>query len=320
MIDDDPPFPHRSRPVIGLALGSGMARGFAHIGALKALDEAGIIPDVVVGTSMGAVVGGAYLAGKLHAVEEWATSLTSRSLWRQLDFSFTSGLVDGARLTRMLHEGVGGIRFSELDKPFICVAADLINGREVWLREGRVSRAIRASFSLPGAFKPVKIGGRWLVDGAMVNPVPVSVCHALGADVVIAVNVNGDLLGKKRYNHESETDPGSLSFALEQADDAGAGERLLGMAKRVVGASTEAPVMFRVMAASLNILLDRIARSRLAGDPADVNVIPRLGHIGLMEFHRAKEIIEEGYKAAQRSAERIKDSIEGFQTAFQEEH
>jgi NTE family protein len=289
-----------------------MARGFAHIGVLRAFEEAGVRPSIIAGTSMGAVVGGAYLAGQLDALEEWAKGLTTLGLVRQMDWSFTSGLIGGRKLTTLMLDAIGTTRFEDLDRPFVCVAADLLSGHEVWLRGGKMVRAMRASFSLPGAFKPVRIDGRWLVDGALVNPIPVSVCHALGADIVIAVNVNADLIGRKHVQYP-EGGASGLAAALERADHEKAGRRgVISTVQRVFGSTTEAPTMFRVMAASLNILLDRVARSRLAGDPADVNVIPKLGHIGLMEFHLAGEIIDEGYRAAQRAFERVGDAVSIF--------
>lgn len=302
-----------SKPTVGLALGSGMARGWAHIGVLRTLRAAGIEPDVVVGTSMGAVIGALHLAGKLDEAEAWARDLTSFGLVRHVDVALGGGgLVGGDKIVGVLRGVLGSMTFADLSKPFACVATDLITGHEVWLRKGPLVDALRASISLPGAFKPVKINNRWLVDGALVNPVPVSVCHAQGADVVIAVNVNADLVGRKASQMPGP-ERGRLANVLDEEQTAANG-RIAHFVQQMLGSSSGAPTTFRVMAASLNILLDRIARSRLAGDPADVVIAPRVGHVGMMEFHRASEVIEAGRLATEHVLQRIGEAIEVFRT------
>ncbi|MCH7694139.1 MAG: patatin-like phospholipase family protein [Proteobacteria bacterium] len=298
-------------PTIGLALGSGMARGWAHIGVLRVLEDAGIKPDVIVGTSMGAVVGGAYLAGRLDQVEKWARELTAFGVLRHMDVKLSGGgLVGGARLHSLLRRTLEGARFEGLPASFACVATDLLSGHEVWLRKGGLARAMRASFSMPGIFKPVRIGGQWLVDGALVNPVPVSVCHALGAQIVIAVNVNGDLLGKK-YSRRPDTATDQLAQALEDSAPKGS-SRIHSMLQQVFGATNNEPSTFSVMSASLDIILDRITRSRLAGDPPDISIVPRLGHIALMDFQRGAEIIDEGRAAAESVITELGDIVGTF--------
>jgi NTE family protein len=164
------------RQGIALALGGGVARGWAHIGVLRALDEAGVEIDMIAGTSIGALVGGCYLAGKLDALEEFARSLTKRRIFGLLDFSFGgSGLFGGMKLDAKLREHMAGIRFEDLPKPFVCVASEIRTGHEIWLSSGLLITAMRASYALPGVFEPVAANGRVLVDGALVNPVPVSV-------------------------------------------------------------------------------------------------------------------------------------------------
>ncbi len=298
-------------PTIGLALGSGMARGWAHIGVLRVLEDAGIKPDVIAGTSMGAVVGGAYLAGRLDQVEKWARGLTAFGVLRHMDVNWSGGgLVGGARLHSLLRRTLKGARFEGLPASFACVATDLLSGHEVWLRKGGLARAMRASFSMPGIFKPVRIGGQWLVDGALVNPVPVSVCHALGAQIVIAVNVNGDLLGKK-YSRAPETATDQLAQALENSAPKDS-SRIQSMLQQVFGATDNKPSTFSVMSASLDIILDRITRSRLAGDPPDISIVPRLGHIALMDFQRGAEIIDEGRAAAESVISELGDIVGTF--------
>lgn len=299
-----------SRPVVGLALGSGMARGWAHIGVLRALEAAGITPGVIAGTSMGAVIGGVALAGRLDAFEEWARRLTTFGVIRQFDVSLSGGgLVAGERTMSLLRRILGNTTFADLPAPFACVATDLFSGHEVWLRDGRLVPAMRASFSLPGVLRPFRLDGRWLIDGAMVNPVPVSVCRALGAQVVIAVNVNADVLGRDR-GPVQEPATGRLAKALEDliATDNGRARSLLHQVF-ARGEGGDNLTMFGVMAASLGIVQDRITRSRLAGDPPDVTVTPRVGHMGLMDFQRAAEIIALGREAAEAALPRIRDLL-----------
>ena len=182
---------------IGLALGGGSARGWAHIGVLRALNEAGIYPDIIAGTSIGAVVGGCYVAGELDALEQFARELTRRKVLGFLDFNFSgSGLINGQRLCDILEDTLKGVTIEDLSKRFVAVATEIGTGHEIWLSRGRLVDAMRASYALPGIFRPVAINGRWLFDGALVNPIPVSVCRALGARYVIAVNLNSDTSGR----------------------------------------------------------------------------------------------------------------------------
>ena len=191
------PQPTMTRPTIGLALGGGAARGFAHIGVMRKLLEHGIVPDVIVGTSIGAVVGGCYAAKEMDNLETWARTLTVRGVLGYLDISLAgSGLIGGGHLATRLETGLKDTRIDDLPTRFAAIATEFNTGHEIWLTRGRLSEALRASYALPGIFPPVLIGGRWLVDGALVNPVPVSAARALGARLVIAVNLNADLFGR----------------------------------------------------------------------------------------------------------------------------
>jgi NTE family protein len=182
---------------IGLALGGGAARGWAHIGVLKALAEAGIKPDIIAGTSIGAVVGACHSAGHLDELEEFARELTRRRIFGYLDFNFAgTALINGQKLCDRLERQLGNLHIEELESRFTAVATELGSGHEIWLSRGRLADAVRASYALPGIFRPVKINGRWLFDGALVNPIPVSVCRAHGARYVIAVNLNFDVCGR----------------------------------------------------------------------------------------------------------------------------
>ncbi|MCH6587979.1 MAG: patatin-like phospholipase family protein [Proteobacteria bacterium] len=300
------------RPKIGLALGSGVARGWAHLGVLRALERYGFGPDVVAGTSIGAMVGGAYLAGHAETLEDWARALNKVRIISYLDFRVRSGgMIGGRHLVQAMQEHLGDTTIEALRRPFVAVATDLVTGHEVWLRKGNLIEAIRTSFSLPGVFPPVRMNGRWMVDGALVNPVPVSICQALGAQMVIAVNVNADIIGKSRRGDQDV--PSIAGFDLLQELEAGktmAPESKLGaLTRRVFRREPSQPSLFGVMISALGIVQDRITRSRLAGEPPDVHITPRLGHIGLFEFDRADEIIDEGEAAVERALPDLRDAL-----------
>lgn len=299
-----------ARTKIGLALGGGAARGWAHIGVLRALQEAGIVPDIVAGTSIGAVVGGCYVAEKLDALEEFARELTRRKVFGYLDFNLSgSGLITGQRLCRKLEEQLGDCTIETLSRPFTAVATEIGSGHEVWLSRGHLVSAMRASYALPGIFKPVNISKRWLFDGALVNPVPVTVCRALGARYVIAVNLNADMGGRgtvmPSIDHHSDDQPDEPPVATGQ----GMNVRKL-LQRQLFGGGEAAPGISTVMIDAFNIVQDRISRSRLAGDPPDALISPRLSGIGLFDFHRADELIERGQAAARRDAEDIARELE----------
>ena len=271
---------------IALALGGGAARGWAHIGVLRALDEAGIEINMIAGTSIGALVGGCYLAGKLDELEDFARSLTRRRIFGLLDIHIGgNGLFGGMKLDARMQQHMNGTTFEDLDKPFVCVASEIRTGHEIWLSSGSLITAMRASYALPGVFEPVTCNKRVLVDGALVNPVPVSVCRAYEQPLVVAVNLHYDLYGRAAViKHsagelviEKDADP------RKPGHDANARETRLG----ITG----------VMVEAFNIIQDRISRARLAGDPPDMSLQPKLGHIGLSEFHRADEAIRIGYEA-----------------------
>ena len=300
---------------IGLALGGGSARGWAHIGVLRALNEAGIYPDIIAGTSIGAVVGGCYVAGELSALEQFARDLTRRKVLGFLDINFSgSGLITGQRLCNVLDATLKGVAIEDLSKRFVAVATEIGTGHEIWLSRGRLVDAIRASYALPGIFRPVAINGRWLFDGALVNPVPVSVCRALGARYVIAVNVNWDTGGRGTVVPHLEAGPPEAEMPPEPEREEGliarngrAMKKLL--QRQVFGRTDNGPGISRVMMEAFNIVQDRIARSRLAGDPPDIVISPRLPAFGLFDFHRAEALIDCGVTAAKREIDDIKHEI-----------
>ena len=305
--------PQQHRPSIGLVLGGGAARGFAHIGVIKTLVAKGLVPEVIAGTSIGAVVGGCYAAGRLDALEAWARSLTSRSVLSYLDVNLSgSGLIWGHRLARRLETELGGITIDDLPFRFAAIATEIGTGHEIWLTRGNLVEAMRASYTLPGIFAPVRLGGRWLVDGTLVNPVPVAAARALGARLVLAVNLNADLFGRGTTiaSHGSDVDGEDVFDGLRRHPRGLIGffgaERVV---KRQFFGRPGRPGISTVMVEAFNVMQDRIARSRLAGDPPDVLVNPRLGSIGLFEFHRAQEAIALGAEATEKALEPLAEAL-----------
>ncbi|MCC2596966.1 patatin-like phospholipase RssA [Pusillimonas sp. MFBS29] len=297
-----------NQPRIGLALGSGSARGWSHIGVIRVLEEAGITPDIVCGTSIGSLVGAAYVDGQLKPFEKWVRGLTWQSVMGLLDFTITGGLIHGEKLFAYLRTHFTEKDITTLSKTFGAVATELATGREVWLRDGSVIDAVRASAALPGLFKPIEMNGRLLVDGALVNPVPVSLCRAMGADIVIAVDLNSDLIGR-RFDVEppaAAEEPSTLESMLDKLPlKLG---RLKGEQNGPVS-TIPIPSIFDVLSISLNIMQVRITRSRLAGEPADILIRPRLANLALMDYHRAAEAIDEGERATRQVLNELKELL-----------
>lgn len=283
------------RKKIGLALGSGSSRGWAHIGVLKALGSLGIVPEVISGTSVGALVGAAFLTGRLEALEDWALSLRKVDTLRYmtLDLSW-SGVVNTEKVDRFLSEKIctPQQRIEDLPGKFSAVAADLVTGREVRMDSGPLQSALRSSMAFPGLFPAVRRDGIWLVDGGAVNPVPVSQCRMSGADLVIAVNLNDSLVGRHFPKNQGKSPPVfPLAGLLTRGKDPG-------------------PTMFDTMAGSLNIMQDWITRTRLAMEPADLVLTPRLPELGLMDIHKAREALEEGLRTVEVAAPLIMEMWE----------
>lgn len=300
------------RGKIGIALGGGAARGWAHIGVLRTLAEAGIVPDIIAGTSIGAVVGGCFAADKLDDLQGFALELTRRRVFGYLDFNLAgTGLINGKKLCARLAGSLGDRSIESLDKRFVAVATEIGTGHEIWLSRGHLVDSIRASYALPGIFKPVAIDNRWLFDGALVNPVPVAVCRALGARYVIAVNLNSDVCGRGTstpgFAPDSAPD-GDPAKAVDAGSGNGGARQLL--MRQMFGGGDNVPGISTVMIDAFNIVQDRISRSRLAGDPPDAMISPRLAGIGSFDFHRAEELIERGTAAARREVEDISREID----------
>lgn len=302
------PHPAPRRPVVGLALGAGAARGWAHLGVIAELAANDIHPEVVAGTSIGAVVGACYVTGKTDDLEHFARSLTKRRVMGYMDWSLSGmGLISGRRLREMLEKHMSDLTVEAAPKRFATVATEVGSGHEIWLTRGNMVNAVCASYALPGIFEPVRIGSRWLMDGALVNPVPVTVCRALGADCVIAVNLVGDTL----YRGTVITDPGpdittdDIPEPLPAPRGRSLGALRLQFGRRADGA----PGLMTTMMDAFNITQDRISRSRLAGDPPDVMLNLRVPNIGLFDFHRAEELIEAGRETVRRSLHNLVEHV-----------
>ncbi len=285
-----------SGPVVGVALGGGAARGWAHLGVLAALESEGVRPDVISGCSIGALVGAAYASGKLAELTKWTESLDWQGVVSMLDIGLKGGLIRGDKVIQYCARHFMASDFQRLSMPFACVATELESGREVWLRQGKVADAVRASIALPGLISPVMRDGRVLVDGGLVNPVPVSLCRAMGADIVIAVDVGTDLVGRtRRRKSPHDLSPDSWSQRLLSMVGLGNGNGSEG------GEELNLPSLATILTSSINIMQMRIARSRLAGEPADVLITPRVAQLSIMDFDHAAEAIAEGRAAVERA-------------------
>ncbi|MFQ3249775.1 MAG: NTE family protein [Glaciecola sp.] len=290
---------------IGLALGAGAARGWAHIGIIRALQKSGVKVDVVAGCSIGAYVGAAFASGKLDELEAWANTLTEWQVFKLLGVGFRrGGLASGQKVFDKLKEDFCAPTFEEMNIPFACVATDLYSGKEVVFNSGEIGDAIQASCAIPALFSPVDHNGRWLVDGAVVNPVPVNQCRQMGADFVIAVNLSADFRPRliETYEKEHEESQKKTDEMLDKASD--------GFIKKWFSADAKQskktpPSIVGVMSSSLEILQARVTRSRLAGEPPDILIEPQLNDVGILEFHRAIEIGAKGSQAVERLAQQI---------------
>ncbi len=300
-----PQKPKPAGPVVGLALGSGSSRGWSHIGVIMGLEEIGVRPKVVAGTSIGALVGAVYVSGQLKEFADWVRKLSVRDVVGLMDFTFSGGVVKGEKLFGFFHENHRNPNIEELEQHFVSVATEMKTGREIWITRGPVFAAARASCALPGVFTPVKHEDRWMLDGGLVNPVPVSACRAAGAEVVIAVNLNAQLVGShlSTASREEVQREGGAGAQAMTVKDRGFWQKVMAYFESGDGKD---PGFFDVVAASVNIMQDRITRSRMAGDPPELTLLPRLEDFALMDFHRAGEAIDEGRRLVELHAAEIR--------------
>lgn len=289
---------------IGLALGSGAARGWAHIGVINALERAGIEIDIVAGCSIGSLVGAAYSCGRLSALESWVRAFKYWDVLRLMDVSWQrGGLLRGERVFNQYRQILPFTEFSHCEKHFGAVATNLSTGRELWFTSGDLHHAVRASCSMPGLMSPVAHNGYWLVDGAVVNPVPVSLTRALGADVVIAVDLQHDA-------HLMQQDLMSLNLTQNGTESA-VGEtlawhkRLRSRLGRVTPKRPAAPTAMEIMTTSIQVLENRLKRNRMAGDPPDILLQPVCPQISTLDFHRANDAIAAGQLAVEKKLDEL---------------
>lgn len=299
---------------IGLALGGGAALGWAHIGVLRVLQENGVRIDVIAGTSIGSIVGACYASDKLDSLEEIARAMNWRKMIGLADVQIgKSGFLAGEPIIKLLNKHFDGLLIEDLNIPYGAVAADLVSGEEVVFRTGDVVQAIRPSISLPGIFTPVRSGDRLLVDGGLLNTVPVSVCQDMGADYVIGVNVVGDYQGQagasgilsigRETSGGIEVKETELTIADANAWKKAAStlrESVSGFFKR----KNKDPSFLGVALTSSAMILRQISESQQALCPADLFVVPQIGHITQIEFDRADELIALG-RAAMETALKV---------------
>lgn len=304
---------------VGLVLGSGAARGWAHIGIINRLKSFGVEPHIVTGCSIGALVGAALASGRLQELEDWVKGLDSWGVFSLLDWGLgQGGLISGEKVFEKITETIGDLDFQELDVPFGAVSTDLFTGREAWLTEGSLKEALRCSCAIPGILAPTKINGRWMVDGATVNPVPVSLCKMMGADFIIAIDLNSDKsnLVAKQQSPVLEAAPEVLPPELEmaqlpeaqsasEAKDANPFNQLLMSGKQYLQQRKEkqlkkaqTPDVFAVMSGCIDIMQDRITRSQLASEAPDIVIQPKLAEFGIMDFDKAEALIKAGEACA----------------------
>ena len=320
-------------PRIGIALGSGAAKGFSHIGVLKVLEQMGIRPHVIAGTSMGAFVGAAYAAGQLEKLEDWVRRLDNWQVFSLLDINWTlsGGVLGGKKPFNAFFDRIKYQYIEELPIPFTAVATDLHSGQEIWLQRGNLRDAVSASCAIPGLLSPKRLSDRWLVDGAVVNPVPVDVCRAMGATRVIAVDVTEDgapLQDReqgqvKKVVSEATPPPEVQTEVVEELIEARENREALSfnnlveqgkahlaqLTVRLAKRDQHAPGMLDTMSSAMDILERRLKRTRLAGSPPDVLIMPKVRDIGGMEYARAAEAIDAGEAEAQRLRTWLEDMI-----------
>ena len=318
-------FLHKKKKIpskkVGLALGSGSARGWSHIGVIRALAEAGIRVDYVAGTSIGALVGAVYASGEIDALEEVVLQLDWKEIAYLFDVVFPkSGLIDGKKVSVFIQNHVKKINIDDLYLPFCAVSTDLTTGDEVAIREGNIIEAVRASISVPGIFTPVKKNDKIYVDGGLVNPVPVSVVREMGADFVIAVDLNHNIIKNNGLCKTPDSDSSTRFSEKKGRQNPEKRNKLVEALNKRIGAVnfsalTQAkqkmkkeplPSIFEVLTTSISIMETQITAIRLKADPPDILIQPNLGHIKFLEFNRAKEAIAEGYKEG-------RDQIKSFQ-------
>ena len=305
---------------LGLALGSGGARGWAHIGVIKALDKAEIPISYIAGSSIGAFVGGVCAAGEINALEAFVRELDWKIMLSYFDLVFPKqGLLDGNKIYDLLTEHIKNLKIEEAQIPFCCVATNLISGQEVRLRSGLMADAIRASISMPGVFTPFRKNEMYLGDGGIVNPVPVNVVREMGADIVLAVNLNHNYLAEAIVNSDleeillEEKIP-ETKVELEIVTAIRAQYNILTekfKSKLDQWSSQEDPQIniFDILGTTINIMEQKVTRLNLEIDVPEMLLEPDLSKFGIFDFHQADLIIEEGYQKTRRCIPKLRELL-----------
>ena len=282
---------------VSLVLGSGGARGLAHIGVIHWLNENGFKIQSVSGCSMGALIGGIYAAGKLDDFEHWVRAITKVEIVKLLDLSWSkNGLVKGDKIINTLTTLVGDQVIEDLPITFTAVAADIVSEKEVWINNGRLFDAIRASISLPLFFTPFRRNGVDLIDGGVLNPVPIAPTFSDSTDLTIAVNLGGmveaeeriEVIDKQQSNETSEFTKTVTEYVGRLTDS-------------IVGDINQDWSAYDIANQAFDAMQSAIARQKLAAYPADVNIEIARNACGTLEFDRASEMIDLGYTKAQES-------------------
>ena len=299
---------------VGLALGSGSARGWAHIGAIKAIEEAGIPIHYVAGTSIGAFVGAVYATGHLASLKEFALQMDWKKVVSYFDVVFPrSGLMDGKKVHELFSIHSDARTFDDFKIPVKMIATDLNSGDKIIIDSGNIIESIRASVSVPGVFTPVFLNDRWLVDGGLVDPVPVKVVREMGADVVIAIDLNSGLVSKKPPKESKgkikQIQKERNEFITRIASQYSSAERAVKNRINHWFSSSSKPSIIDVLGSSVGIIEEQITRINLAIDPPDILIQPRLGDLKMFDFDQAERSILEGYMQAKYQIDNIKSLL-----------
>jgi len=277
---------------VALVLGSGGARGYAHIGVIDALEAQGYEITSVSGSSMGALIGGLYACGKLEAYREWVLSFDILDILKLVDFSFGgSGIIRGDKVFDSISEMIGEVKIEELSIPFTAVATDIKLQKEVWFQKGSLLDAIRASIAIPSIFTPKKINGRLYVDGGVLNPLPTVPLLASESDLTIAVNLNGEKSYRAQEIRASKPDSikeKAVSFIRE----------------KIFSQEEGALDAIKILSATVEAMQNRITRYELAAHMPDITVTIPANVCDFYDFHQAKEVVAYGKKAGTEALER----------------
>ena len=315
-----------SRKKVGLALGSGASRGWAHIGVIEALKAAEIPIDMVSGCSVGAYVGALYASNSLDSLKEFLLEMDGKNVFSYFDVVFPrSGLLNGSKRLHELYSMHTSVEtFEQLEIPLVLVATDLERGKKVVLSSGDIVQALRASMSYPGLFAPVKINGRWLVDGGLVDPVPVGVARAMGADIVIAVDLNSRIISHSVKGEHDEENLGGEGTTLKSPGSSGRGNELVRRmadfyenmennlrqkTNELLTREESPPDIIETVITSVGIMQERITRVNLAVNQPDILIQPRLGGLKMMNFDQVEHSMEEGYLGVQEKLQDIKNVL-----------